>query len=121
MTSEKVIEYLDLEIPAMTVQEIETWIISKAIAGISVQQGLSCESCNYCAGNRNVMKNHFSSSHQGSKRSDWTKECKIQKVFKGQFHCKCTGTRNTIENYGTSRRRWKHWKILRYFVFLIIV
>ena len=90
MTGEKVMEYLDIEIPPMTVQEIEdwlieTWIIQKAIAGIPVQQGLSCELCNYSAGNRNVMKNHFSKAHQGSKWSDWIKECKVQSVFKGQL------------------------------------
>jgi len=88
---EKVMEYLDLEIPPMAVQEIEdwlseTWIIPKAIEGIPVQQGLSCERCYYCAGNRNVMKNHFSSGHQGSKWSDWTKECNVQKPFKGQLN-----------------------------------
>ena len=56
MTCDTVMEYFNIEIPPMNVQEIEdwlieTWIIQRAITGIPVQQGLSCELCNYSAGN----------------------------------------------------------------------
>ena len=89
-TVERVMEYLDMEAPTMTVQEIkdwlsETWIIQKPIEGVPVQKGFSCRLCNYSAGNTNVMKNHFSSTHQGSKWSDWIEESKVQSPFKGQL------------------------------------
>ena len=83
-------EYLDVETPPMTVKEIEdwlteTWIIQRPVAGIPVQQGLSCKLCNYSAGNPNVMKTHFSNAHKGSKWSNWIEESKVQSLFKGQL------------------------------------
>ena len=84
-------KYLDIETPSMNIQEVEDWskeiwIIERQIFGIPVEKGLSCNLCNYSSGNRNVMKNHFSKSHRGFKWSDSTKECKVQKPFKGQFN-----------------------------------
>jgi Orsellinic acid/F9775 biosynthesis cluster protein D len=91
ITIEKIMEYLDIEGPPMNVQEVdnwmeETWIVERSISGIPVQQGFSCNLCNYCSGNKNSMKNHFSKSHKGSKWSDSTKECKVQRPFNGKFH-----------------------------------
>ena len=75
----------------MSVPEVEywlkeTWIIQRQISEIPIIKGLSCNLCNYSSGNRDVMKNHFVKSHQGSKLSIQTKECKVQKPFKGQFN-----------------------------------
>ena len=83
-------KYLDMETPPISVPEIEywlteTWIIQRPVAGIPVQQGLSCKLCNYSAGNRDVMKTHFSNAHKGSKWSDFMEESKVQSLFKGQL------------------------------------
>ena len=64
----------------------ETWIIERPISGIPIQQGLSCNLCNYSSGSQKTMKNHFSKSHKGLKWSDSTKECKVQRPFNGKFH-----------------------------------
>ena len=90
MNAEKVIEYLDIEIPSLSVSEVkdwmkEIWFIERPISGIPVVRGLSCNLCHYSAGNQDIMKNHFSKCHQGSKWSECTKECKVQMLFKGQF------------------------------------
>ena len=89
-TCEEVMKYLDMETPPISVPEIEywlteTWIIQRPVAGIPVQQGLSCKLCNYSAGNRDVMKTNFSNAHKGSKWSDFMEESKVQSLFKGQL------------------------------------
>ena len=88
---EKVMKYLNVETPSMSVEEVENWlneiwILEKPLFGIPIEQGLSCTLCNYCSRNSNTIKSHFSKSHKGSKRSDLTRQCQVQRPFKGQFH-----------------------------------
>ena len=86
-TMEEALALLEVGDYAMTLAEAENWIqnmwVGTAVQNIPVIKGFGCNECQYSAGRKRVMKNHFSKEHKGLKRAEHSKECKVQLVFKG--------------------------------------
>ena len=87
ITIEEVMVLLNAENDAMTLAEAENWIqnmwIGTAVQNIPVVNGFRCHECQYSAATMKVMRNHFSKEHKGMKVAEYSKECRVQLVFKG--------------------------------------
>ena len=85
-TMEEVLVFLEAGDNAMTLAEAENWIqnmwVGTAVQNIPVVKGFRCKECQYSAGMKRVMKNHFSKEHKGLKRVENSEECKVQLIFK---------------------------------------
>jgi Orsellinic acid/F9775 biosynthesis cluster protein D len=90
MSMERIKQELGLEHDAMTVEEAKDWIkniwVGTAVEGIPVMEGFRCVRCEYSGISMQVMRNHFSKEHKGTKVSEHIQRCKVQLVFKGQLH-----------------------------------
>src|SRR2546429_6482654 len=90
ITMEKALAFLKVGDNAMTLEEGEDWIhniwVGIAIQNIPVVKGFRCNECQYSAGMKRVMKNHFSKVHQGRRMVEHSMECKVQLVFKAKLH-----------------------------------
>jgi len=59
--------------------------IGIAVQNIPVVNGFRCHECQYSTATMKVMRNHFSKEHKGMKVAEYSKECRVQLVFKGRL------------------------------------
>jgi Orsellinic acid/F9775 biosynthesis cluster protein D len=88
VTQRDIVEHLDISGPTMTSAEVENWtsgnwILAKPVEHVPVDNGSACNICQYSVKAKKSMKNHFTESHRGVKRSENVTKCKVQTPFKG--------------------------------------
>ena len=81
---------LQVDEPTMTVADVREFkatmsLMANPVNGVPVDPGYVCTQCEYCSLTLEVMKDHLSNHHRGTKWSEGSKECKVQMPFQGRF------------------------------------